>query len=152
MAVREDVIRGPVIQRASSFVLICLALFAGVVGTTVLVLKLFPADQTGTHRLVAQFEGVDHAETPAFTVDDAWEFRWEHEGHLQQLIWTRRDGTQDMLMEMPGKPIRKHGGVNIPNGGEYRLKVVGTGPWKLEVNQFCNNAALRGDSLPVSVS
>ena len=136
MNMHTDNRTGPIIQRASSFFFICLGLFVLVGSLVLIVSTLFPTDQAGTHRLVARFEGDGPTETDPFVVADGWEFRWEHDAHLQQLIWRRSDGEEDMLMEMPGKPIRKHGGVNIPTGGEYRIQVIGTGPWKVEVYQF----------------
>lgn len=124
------------IQTARGFTLVCMGLFLIVTAITVIVPLLItaPADSPFVH--VATFTGKDHEKTKSFTVKDHWEFRWTHNGHLQQIIWKRKDGHQGMLMEMQRKPIRTRGSLNYGEGGEYIIEVIGTGDWKIEVYQF----------------
>jgi len=127
---------GSIIQKPGTFVLVCFGLFALVVGITVLAMSLFPADESSAHQQVAHFEGEGDGQTGSFTVDDEWEFRWEHHGDLQAIIWRRSDGEEDRFIEMPGKPIRHQGGVDNTEGGEYSFEVQGTGRWTIDVYQF----------------
>jgi len=124
------------IRTATGYVVACSLLFLFVVVVTVLSVLAMPASTDQGNALVAEFSGVDDGEVGPVQVGDQWEFRWEHEGHLKRITWTRSDGEEDMFMEMPGKPIRGHGGINYKEGGEYRFRVEGTGPWKIQVYQF----------------
>lgn len=85
---------------------------------------------------MAEFSGSGSGPVGKFQVENEWELRWKHEGHLEGIIWTDSAGEEDLLMEMPGKPIRHQGGVNYFKGGEYTLEVRGTGPWQIEIYQF----------------
>ena len=127
---------GSMIQKPGTFVLICFGLFALVVGITVLAMTLFPANPSSAHQRVAHFEGEGDGKTGSFVVDDEWEFRWEHDGDLKAILWTRSDGQEESFIEMPCKPIRHQGGVDNTEGGEYTFEVKGTGSWKIDVYQF----------------
>lgn len=124
------------IHGVGTFIGVCFGLFVFVAATTFVCLRLFPGEASSTHRLVAHFSGNGDGSTAPFTVDDEWEFRWTHDGRIEQIIWRRADGEQDLLMEMPGKPIRYQGGVDYTAGGEYTMEIKGTGNWTIDVYQF----------------
>jgi hypothetical protein len=116
---------------AMCFVLI----FAGIVGLTYYLQTLQSRTSTNS-QLITTFTGTGDGDTDFFTVEDSWEIRWKHQGHLKIIEWLGANDTGDMLIEMHKKPIREQGQIYVGKGGTFQLKIVGEGPWTMQVWQF----------------
>ncbi|MBL4883510.1 MAG: hypothetical protein JKY95_03105 [Planctomycetaceae bacterium] len=124
------------IQTATGFTLVCLGLLVCVIAVTFIASSVVGPPDESPFKHVGTFTGKDQGTVGPFTVNQHWEFRWTHNGHIEQIIWTRKDGHQGMLMEMQRKPIREHGSLNYGEGGEYTMEVIGKGDWEIEIYQF----------------
>ncbi len=124
------------IKTAWGFTLICMGLLRGVFAVTYLASLTVARHSFPQAKPIATFTGRNNGTTGSFTVKSNWEFRWEHNGHLEQIIWKRADGFQSLIMEIQRKKIRKHGSLNFDKPGEYRFQVIGEGDWKIDVYQF----------------
>jgi hypothetical protein len=124
------------IQTAWGFTLVCMGLLMVVFAITYIAFLSVDHDPLSKTKPIATFTGKDNGTTGSFTVTDNWEFRWTHNGHLEQIIWKRADGFQSLIMEIQRKKIRQHGSLNFDKPGEYKFEVVGQGDWKIEVYQF----------------
>ena len=80
------------IQTATGFTLVRLGLLVFVIGLTYFTSSLIkPSPDLGAQH-IATFTGKDNGTTGSFVVKDDWEFRWTHNGDLEQIIWTEKGG------------------------------------------------------------
>ena len=124
--------------KPAHFVIFCAAGFAIVVISTYAFISLIEGDNTYQPVLVAEFSGTGDGRTGQFEVDDAWEIRWKHTGHIEKIEWRTDKGEGSMMIDMHRKPIWEQGGVNWPYGGVYHIDVTAEGDWKLQIFQFKN--------------
>lgn len=124
---------GPVRYRPEWFIVACLGSSALVLAIIFWVGGQVKPILPGNDRNLFHAEGRDTAECEGEIVAPAnWELRWEHDGELQQICWTNEYGVTECYSAMPRKPIRHEGSVNIVHGGRFKLRVYGTGNWKMD--------------------
>lgn len=123
-------------MKAIQFSLLCLGLFALVVLTTLGLSQITTSAGSSAPTLVSHFEGEGNFQSSEFAVTSGWEIRWEHEGKIKQIEWSSPTAEGDLVMSLPHKPIREHGGVNLSSSGTFQLEVIAEGPWEIDVWQY----------------
>jgi len=91
--------------------------------------------------MIKEYSGTNDGETEFFQVRDPWEIRWEHTGNINAIEWLGKETKSEAYVAMHKKPIRNYGQRYIGRSGEFRLKVSGQGPWKVQVWQFDKQAS-----------
>ena len=116
----------------------CVLSFALGVGAAMLAGRQEPATATSgassgaAGREVARFSGTGPQAIPAFTVDGAWELRWQSDSELAISVYRAVDGAP---AGAPTQWAGHSGSSPQPGPGSYLVEVVGTGTWALTVVQ-----------------
>ncbi len=105
--------------------------FALGVGTAVLIEgKDSAPEQATATREVARFSGTGPQETPPFTVNSAWELRWQSDSDVAISVYRTAEGARSGL---PDQSAGDSGSSFHPDPGSYLLEVMATGTWTIMV-------------------
>lgn len=81
-------------------------------------------------REIAQFRGTGPGATPTFTVDGAWELRWESQSGVSISVYRTSD---QVVVGTASQPAGGLGSLLQPQAGSYVAGVTATGDWTITV-------------------
>src|SRR6056297_845769 len=88
----------------------------------------------GQEKVIKTYSGSGGQTTRPFKVDDEWEIQWDAEGMIFQLYLYNENGR---MLGVPANQQGEGSGSSYKaQGGEYYLKVNGTGDWTIKIVQL----------------